>query len=101
MKLVWVWWRRNITGYCIRLIYLQFRKWMDRKPWAIPAHGFFISDNIAYFKIFGEWFLGNVPWPRGHPRTMKILRVFRLGLRSRSPFGLRLEGYVKFLRPIT
>jgi len=29
---------------------------------------------------------------------MKIFQVFRLGLWLRSPFGLRVEGYVKFLR---
>ena len=34
-----------------------------------------------------------------HPRTMKIARGFRLRLRPRGPFGLGLEGYVKFLRP--
>jgi hypothetical protein len=28
-----------------------------------------------------------------HPRTMKMLRVFRLRLRLGSPFGLTLEGY--------
>jgi len=36
---------------------------------------------------------------RHHPQTMKIFGIFRLGLWLRSPFGLRVKGYVKFLRP--
>jgi hypothetical protein len=34
------------------------------------------------------------------PRVMKIDRVFGLRQRLRSPFGLRSEGYVNFLKPL-
>jgi hypothetical protein len=30
---------------------------------------------------------------------MKIIKIFGLGLRLRGPFGLGVEGYVKFLKP--
>jgi len=34
-------------------------------------------------------------------RTMKIIIIFGLRLRLRSPFGLKVRGYVKILRLIT
>jgi len=39
--------------------------------------------------------------PCEHPRTMKILRMFWLGLRLRSPFRLVSDGYVNFFRQET